>query len=204
MHMRTIANQRGFSLIELMVAMTGLLLLIYAVNGFSVSQRETYAHQGKIVDAQQNIRVAMLVMSKEIRMAGYDPNGICLPDANSNSSPDGVSTSTSTTLKLNTCTATSTPTAYDTVEFIFDATAKTIMREKTPSGGSSGGSLPIAEGITGLTFTFYDASGTDKTGSSTQDDRDTIRSVNISITASTVHGATRTLMSDVGLRNMED
>ncbi len=207
-----IKDQRGFSLIELMFALGLSAVVIFAINELSVSQQQTYARQAMILDAQQSVRGAMTLMTKEIRMAGYDPEHTCLPDTNANVTPDGVSAATSTTITINSCTNTAAPT-YDTIAYTRNASENTITRERTPSGGSSGGAQPLAEDITSVTFTFCDGSGTDAacdssgtdvTGTTDQAVRDTIRRVINSMTASTGKGETRTLTSYVTMRNMKD
>lgn len=66
-------NNRGFTLFELLIslAITGIILgsvyVIYA------SQQKSYSLQEEIAAMQQNIRAAMYIMEKEIRMAGFDP-----------------------------------------------------------------------------------------------------------------------------------
>ena len=64
-----IKDQRGFSLIELMFALGLSAVVIFAINELSVSQQQTYARQSMILDAQQSVRAAMMLMTKEIRMA---------------------------------------------------------------------------------------------------------------------------------------
>ena len=204
--MEIIRDQNGFTLVELMIALVVGALIIYAVTQFTVLQQQTYLNQEKIQNAQQGVRAAMLFMSNEIRMAGYDPEDDCLPDTNTDAIPDGVSATSSTTLTINTCTTTSP--AWTTVTYTRDATDNTITREATsctviPCDGSSGGAQPVAEDITSLSFTYYNAAGTAFTPADDQDERDTIRRINISMTATTDNAKARILTSNVGLRNMD-
>ncbi len=206
MRVGIVRDQRGVSLVELMIALAIGVVVIYGINEFTVSQQESYSRQEKIQEVQQSVRVAMMLMSKEIRQAGYDPDADCLPDTNANSTPDGLSaTSASSTITINTCTTTSPN--WDKVIYTRDATDNTITRETTPCtsvpcAGTSGGAQPIAEDITGLSFTYH-SSSTAFTPAD-QDDRDNIRRVDISITATTANAESRTLTSNVGLRNLED
>ena len=206
MRVGIVRDQNGVSLVELMVALVVGALIIYAVTQFTVLQQRTYSREGKIQNAQQSVRAAMLFMSNEIRMAGYDTDADCLPDTNADSTPDGVSApSTSTTLTINTCTTTSP--AWNTVTYTRDATDNTITREETsctliPCDGSPGEAQPIADDITSLSFTYYNAADTAFTPAD-QDERDTIRRIAISMTATTDNGQTRPLTSNVGLRNMD-
>ena len=66
----------GFTLIELLVvlAITGLVMTaIYTTFRF---QQQSYSLQRQMVAMEQNLRSAMIMMEKEIRMAGCDPFGI--------------------------------------------------------------------------------------------------------------------------------
>jgi type IV pilus assembly protein PilW len=66
-------SKQGFTLVELLVAMgiSGVVMAgIYTIYN---SQQKSYVAQEQIVAMQQNLRTAMYVMEREIRMAGYDP-----------------------------------------------------------------------------------------------------------------------------------
>jgi len=78
----------GFTLTELLVAM-GISGIVMA-STYSVyhSHQKTYVAQEQVVAMQQNLRVAMYYMEREIRMAGYDPTqsaaaGIATANGNS-------------------------------------------------------------------------------------------------------------------------
>lgn len=64
---------RGFTLIELLVAMTVGLIVLGAVLNIFIHQNRTSLVQHEVAYAQQNVRGAMAVMTREIRAAGYDP-----------------------------------------------------------------------------------------------------------------------------------
>ena len=68
-------NDEGFTLVELLVAMVIFLTLIGAIFSTFQSQQQSFIVQEQVVAMQQNLRAAMLMMEKEIRMAGYDPAG---------------------------------------------------------------------------------------------------------------------------------
>jgi len=90
-----VMNSRGFSLIELIVAMaTGLVILgaIYAVT--EMGQRTSVAVERKVV-AQQNARAALDIMALEIGMASFNPTFA------SNIWVDGPSTGTCGNIAIN-------------------------------------------------------------------------------------------------------
>jgi len=66
-------SQKGFSLIELMVAMAIASVLMAGIYTFYHHQLKTHITQQEMVDMQQDARAAMYMMTREIRMAGYDP-----------------------------------------------------------------------------------------------------------------------------------
>ncbi|MBU4287938.1 MAG: prepilin-type N-terminal cleavage/methylation domain-containing protein [Proteobacteria bacterium] len=69
-------KERGFTLIELLIAMTIGLIIMAALSSTFLMQRKIYDVQEQIVEMVQNARAAMDMMSREIRMAGYDPSGL--------------------------------------------------------------------------------------------------------------------------------
>ncbi len=68
-------NQKGFTLVELLVAMAVMMGMMAAAFGLFVVQDKAYFTQDAIAETQQNARIALDLMSREIRMAGYAPNG---------------------------------------------------------------------------------------------------------------------------------
>ena len=66
-------TNRGFTLVELLVAMAVGLVLLGAVLQTFVSQNRTTAIEQEVAYAQQNVRAAMDLMVRDIRNAGYDP-----------------------------------------------------------------------------------------------------------------------------------
>ena len=61
----------GLTLIELLVALAASAILTAGVYHTFISQQKTYTVQDQVVDTQQNVRVALDRMIREIRMAGY-------------------------------------------------------------------------------------------------------------------------------------
>jgi len=66
-------SQKGFSLIELMVTMAIASVLMAGIYKIYHHQLKTHVTQQEMVDMQQDARAAMYMMTREIRMAGYDP-----------------------------------------------------------------------------------------------------------------------------------
>ncbi len=77
-------NQRGVTLIELLVALVITSFLMAGVYQAVVHQGKAYTAQEQAADVQQTVRVAMDHMVRDIRMAGYDDDSstskIVIPD----------------------------------------------------------------------------------------------------------------------------
>jgi prepilin-type N-terminal cleavage/methylation domain-containing protein len=67
----TLIEKKGFTLIELVVAMVLSFILIGAIYGTFTSQQKSYTVQDQVAETQQNARMAMNILMRDIRMAGY-------------------------------------------------------------------------------------------------------------------------------------
>lgn len=67
---------KGFTLIELLIAMVIVGIVTAAIYAAFQSQQRSSIIQENVNVMQQNLRAAMEIMIKDIRMAGYDPGGI--------------------------------------------------------------------------------------------------------------------------------
>jgi prepilin-type N-terminal cleavage/methylation domain-containing protein len=66
-----IKEDRGVTLVELMIALMMSGILIAALYRTFIGQQRTYTVQEQVVDMQQNVRVSIHRMMSEIRMAGF-------------------------------------------------------------------------------------------------------------------------------------
>ena len=66
-------GQSGFTMVELLISMAIGLVIITTLTSTFVTQRQAYDVQQQITTAVQTARAAMDMMSREIRLAGYDP-----------------------------------------------------------------------------------------------------------------------------------
>jgi type IV pilus assembly protein PilW len=64
-------NRKGVTLIELMIALVISATIVAAIYRVFLTQQNTYTVQDDVVDMQQNARVAVNEMMREIRMAGF-------------------------------------------------------------------------------------------------------------------------------------
>ena len=68
------SNQKGMTLIELLVGLIVSTIIVAGVYRVFVAQTRAYTVQEQVVEVQQNIRGAMELMLRDIRMAGYKSN----------------------------------------------------------------------------------------------------------------------------------
>jgi prepilin-type N-terminal cleavage/methylation domain-containing protein len=67
-------RKNGVTLIELLIALVLSGILTAALYRIFISQQKNYTVQDQVIDMQQNLRIAIGQMTKEIRMAGYGGN----------------------------------------------------------------------------------------------------------------------------------
>jgi len=156
MRASTLRGQAGFTLVELMVAMSiFLLILVGIVQVFDPSHQAYQASERKL-DVQQNARVAMDTMARQIRMAGYFPENI---DAdNTNDLSNRIQAASNTALAV----AGDLRGAGASEAFTFCLSATGLRRIRGPIGTATSytcanGEL-LAESVTALTFAYFDAS----------------------------------------------
>ena len=159
-------TNRGFTLIELLVAMVLGLVVLAAVLNIFVSQNRTNAVQQEVAYAQQNVRAAMDIITREIRGAGYDPQ---------NNGFDAIQTATSNTIQVlsnlsGDDEAGNPNDANEDVTYTIDNTNRRITRMGNP----------MIEDVVpnSLQFTYFKADGTSFVPAN-QTDRNDIRVVAI-------------------------
>jgi prepilin-type N-terminal cleavage/methylation domain-containing protein len=64
-------GSKGVTFIELLIALVISAILVAGIYRTFIHQQKTYATQEQVADMQQNVRVAINRMMKEIRMAGF-------------------------------------------------------------------------------------------------------------------------------------
>lgn len=72
MNIRLLINRKGLTLIELLVGLVICAIAIAAIYRLFITQSRAYVVQDQVVEIQQNIRSAMELMVRDIRMAGFD------------------------------------------------------------------------------------------------------------------------------------
>jgi len=81
------AHERGFTLVELLVALVIMSIVSAAIYGMFALYKKSYTTQNVSADVQQSVRAAVELMVQDIRQAGLDPT---------NSNNFGIEEATST------------------------------------------------------------------------------------------------------------
>lgn len=79
--MKTIRPPKGFSLIELMVAMVAGLVVIGAIVVFTAATAQSSSANIRSTKVMQNLRSAMSLIEREIRRSGFDERALTFADA---------------------------------------------------------------------------------------------------------------------------
>ncbi len=79
--MRKIHNQRGFTLLEMLISSAIFAVVLFAIYTMHITNQDTSTRGVNKIEVQQNARVAKERMAREIRMAGYDPSSAILSQA---------------------------------------------------------------------------------------------------------------------------
>ncbi len=167
-------NIRGFTLVELLVALALSLVVLSSISSAFISQQKTYHAQEQVTEMIQGARAAMEIILREVKMGGFNPTGgatmVGIPynasqleiraDLNGDGETDGSSSADDTN---------------ENIIYTYDGTNFEIDRN------TGSGAQPLAENITAFTFDYLDANG-----GSTTTDAD-VRMVQITITARTAH-----------------
>ena len=168
-------RQKGFTLIELMVAMaiSGMLMAVVAM-AYTGQNKSNNAVQD-ISSLQQDMRSALQLMAREIRMAGYDPTG----DADA-----GIVLATSTdfqfTLDINDGAGGDSDGATDGVDEDIRYAINTSGDLGREVVGGATGLRPVTENIDQLMYEYYLENGA-WTQTPTAGELDKIRAVKIII-----------------------
>jgi prepilin-type N-terminal cleavage/methylation domain-containing protein len=92
-------ENRGVTLIELMMALVISAILVGGTYSIFITQQRTYVLQDQVVGAQQDARAALIIIARDVRMAGmltgfdgFSVNGAseAITPTNSDSGPDQI------------------------------------------------------------------------------------------------------------------
>ena len=73
-------NPKGMTLIELLVVLVICTMLIGGIYRLFISQSRAYTVQDQVVEVQQNTRLAMELLLRDLRMTGFDNDRTPVPE----------------------------------------------------------------------------------------------------------------------------
>jgi len=162
-------NTGGFTLIELLVSMGIGMVVLGAVTTTFMSQTKFYSAQEQVNEMEQNARGALDIITRELKMAGYNPGGAIFA---------GVTFYDTSQLQIKADLNAVSDIQDNTNENITYAYDDSNFRITRTLGGET--AQVLADNITAFTFTCYKADGATTTTTSSE-----IRQVKIDITART-------------------
>jgi type IV pilus assembly protein PilW len=161
-------NEKGLSLSEMLVGIAVCGILSAVVLPYAVTQNGSYRTQAAVTDLQQDVRAATDLMSRDIRMAGYNPAHASFPGVPF----DACSLAVQADLDGNG----SVSGGDEKIRYFFDSTQHVLTRT-TP-----GGTQTLLENVLSFSFSLKDSAGTVVDSASRQA---TIRQVQISLNCRT-------------------
>ncbi|HEX8367898.1 MAG TPA: type II secretion system protein [Pyrinomonadaceae bacterium] len=201
-------KQKGFSLLELVIAMTITLILMAIAATLFSGALGTRARESRRTDALTSAQAAINVMSREIANAGYGltNNGIVYADSEQQRLRFRSNVTNSNTV---TCDP------GEDVMYFYDATSSSIIRyDRFPSvvtncGAATGETSVVVNRISNVTFQYFDYTGSSSTPTPVTTPTVNTSRVRITVTVQLdqVQGQpnnqTVTFTSDVTLRNSD-
>jgi type IV pilus assembly protein PilW len=192
------------TVIELLVAVTLFTVFLGGALSFYLVHQRAMARGQQKIEVHQNARVALASVARELRMAGYDPEGV-IPEQ---STPIAIQAADSETLTF--LADVDVNGELDRVTYRLVETS--LVRETASWNGSSftgGAASVVADGIVGLSLEYFDDATPDNesipapVGSA---DLERIRRITLGLVARRASTAdsdeTFVLRTDVTLRNL--
>jgi len=155
MRSSTLRGQAGFTLVELMVAMSIFLLILVGIFQVFDPSHRAYQTSERKLDVQQNARVAMDTMARQIRMTGYFPENIDTDTANDLSNRIQAASESALAIAGDLDGSG----ASNAFTFCLDNTGLRRVRGAIGTAASytcANGQL-LAESVTALTFAYFDS-----------------------------------------------
>lgn len=190
--LRPIPGAAGFSLLELLIAMSITLAVMVAASTLLATSLRIRTRENTRSDALAAAQRALNILSREIGNSGYGlaDNGIIAADSNA----------TSIRVRANLDNDTNLNDPDEDVRYVFQGSPNNVIVRFDNFVAAPGNLVVLANNITSLTFKYYDVNGSETTN---YPSAERIR-VDVSVDlpagpeqpASVVH-----LQSDVALRN---
>lgn len=166
-------RKAGFSVPELLIAMLVGLVVLGAVYALFTMQNKQFSNQEQITEMQQNARMAMAIMIREISMAGYNQtSSACTVPATAIPHCTGTTTASNTPctgityagassisitadLNANCSTTAGTSNPDENITYDLDTSTSVPFLGRT----SNGTKQSMIDNVAALSFVYYDGSG---------------------------------------------
>jgi prepilin-type N-terminal cleavage/methylation domain-containing protein len=163
--------QSGFSILELLVTMSLMLMLMGIVSMLLFRAMGVKARESQRTDALTSAQAALNVMSREIANAGFGlytagnnrlaSNGLVTQDSGANRIHFRANIYNSGIAGDSSSTALATDEAGEDITYFFDSTTKSIVRYDP---NDSPQTSVVVNKISSVTYTYFDYTGTNSTG----------------------------------------
>jgi len=164
---------KGYTLIEVVVALGLSLLTLSAVYSLYVTELKAQIVRENMLDMHQQARVVVDLVSREILMAGYDPRGVN-KDSDLTNNFYGITYDPAQLIIKSDLNGNGNPSnANESIVFSLDSVTHTLRRN------TGGGRQPFGENIESFVVKYWDQDGNPTTDSLS------IRQVGITVTART-------------------
>ena len=173
MSRRQIASSEGFTLIEMVVALGLSLVTVSAVYSLYVSELKAQYVREDRLEMQQQARVVMDVIGREVLMAGYDPRGVNRDVDLSNDFLGITYDPSRLMIKADLNGNGLIADANESIRFVYDSKTHTLRRN------TGGGNQPFGENIESFLVEYFDQGGNPTVDSAS------IQQVKITVTART-------------------
>jgi len=140
-------NKSGFTIVELLVAMAISLVVMGSIYSVYRSQQKSYLVQEQVAVMQQNLRAGMTMLTRDIRMAGYNPPLATNPFATTTL---GITSASPNALQF---------TRFDPVTTTVE-TISYALQNNDLFRNDDGVNQLVAENIDALNFVYLNQSGT--------------------------------------------
>jgi prepilin-type N-terminal cleavage/methylation domain-containing protein len=210
MTIQSVSDKKGLTLIELLVGMVICGIAVAGIYRLFIAQGKAYAVQDQVVEVQQNIRGTMEILTRDLRMAGFDDEATPLVTI---TNPPAVPEDNAITVRYE-----HNGDPYE-VRYWLDETSR-LNRRETKNGLTT--AEVLLENVEALRFSYGvdedgDGAMDDRNGNGTMDDwvaagdvgNAKVVAVRVSLTASPERTnpdvqavSPRTLVSAVTLRNL--
>ena len=151
-------EQAGYSVLEALVALTLFIIVMAAAMSIYAPSRQLYTRGERQTDIQQNARLAMGEMTRQIRMAGYFPENLTTPPP-----PLGLDNRILAATNVALVIHGDVDGSGASNAFMYCLTGNSVRRKRGAADDAAsftctGGDV-LAENVTGLHFTYYDTNG---------------------------------------------